>query len=271
MGRLVSRFYWHSTMAEELSPQNKKIIYDFGSNNGDDIPYYLLKADIVVAVEANPILVAKIEERFSDEITEGRLFVENCVLTVDNQSESVPFFLHKKGDVLSTAADFAENDPSFEKIFVKPINVIELIYFYGEPYYIKIDLEGIDHIILECLFLNNIRPPYISAESHLIEVFCLMVAIGNYSSFKLVDGYSVSKRYNDCMISTSKGSLQYSFPFHSAGPFGNDIHGQWMTPANFFRVLSYAGLGWKDIHASRLDAPNSNYVPQPVVNITIDF
>jgi hypothetical protein len=31
-----------------------KIIYDLGANNGDDIPYYLLKADTVVAVEANP-------------------------------------------------------------------------------------------------------------------------------------------------------------------------------------------------------------------------
>ena len=29
---------------------NKKIIYDFGSNNGDDIPYYLLKSDLVIAV-----------------------------------------------------------------------------------------------------------------------------------------------------------------------------------------------------------------------------
>jgi predicted O-methyltransferase YrrM len=34
----------------------KKIIYDFGSNNGDDIPYYLLKSDLVIAVEANPAL-----------------------------------------------------------------------------------------------------------------------------------------------------------------------------------------------------------------------
>ena len=35
---------------------NKKVIYDIGSNNGDDIPYYLMKCDKVVAVEANPLL-----------------------------------------------------------------------------------------------------------------------------------------------------------------------------------------------------------------------
>lgn len=34
----------------------KRVIYDFGSKNGDDIPYYLEKPDLDVAVEANPIL-----------------------------------------------------------------------------------------------------------------------------------------------------------------------------------------------------------------------
>ena len=44
-----------------------KIIYDFGAHNGNDIPYYLTKADKVVAVEANPGLAAQIKERFKDE------------------------------------------------------------------------------------------------------------------------------------------------------------------------------------------------------------
>ena len=43
----------------------KKIIYDFGANNGDDIPYYLMKADEVIAVEANPKLCDVIKNRFS--------------------------------------------------------------------------------------------------------------------------------------------------------------------------------------------------------------
>ena len=44
----------------------KKVIYDFGANNGVDIPYYLLKADLVIAVEANPKLCAQIQDRFSN-------------------------------------------------------------------------------------------------------------------------------------------------------------------------------------------------------------
>jgi hypothetical protein len=63
------------------------IIYDFGANNGDDIPYYLMKADIVVAVEANPALCRSIETRFNNAIRSRQLFVENCVLTAGTETD----------------------------------------------------------------------------------------------------------------------------------------------------------------------------------------
>jgi hypothetical protein len=66
-------------------------------------------------------------------------------------------------------------------------------------------------------------------------------------------------------------SKKHSFPHHSGGPFGNDIDGPWMTPESFFRLLAFAGLGWKDIHASKVDAPNPSYVPQPQVHFSIKF
>jgi len=83
------------------SELGRKIIYDFGSNNGDDIPYYLLKADLVVAVEANPALARHIESRFAHEIQEGRLAVENCVLTTCAEPQSVSFYVHNSDHVLS--------------------------------------------------------------------------------------------------------------------------------------------------------------------------
>jgi len=66
--------------AGESSIANK-VIYDIGANNGDDIPYYLQKADVVVAVEANPDLCKQLRERFVESIECGRLVVENCVVT----------------------------------------------------------------------------------------------------------------------------------------------------------------------------------------------
>ena len=114
-------------------------------------------------------------------------------------------------------------------------------------------------------------PPFISAESHSIDVFATLVALGKYNSFKLVDGGTVSSRYQDYDIFTTDGSVKYSFPPHSAGPFGNDISGQWMTSENFFRVLAFSGLGWKDIHASNIEIPEPSYAPQPHFTMTMNF
>jgi hypothetical protein len=82
-------------------------------------------------------------------------------------------------------------------------------------------------------------------------VFALLVASGRYNAFKLVDGSSVSQQYSK-MPFTSKDGLHevYSFPYDAAGPFGEDVHGEWMTANNFFMLLAFEGLGWKDIHAS---------------------
>ena len=238
---------------------NKKIIYDFGSNNGDDISYYLLKSDLVIAVEANPVLCNHIKKRFKQQILNGNLIVENCVLNTEVSSGQVNFYIHKTDHVLSQFPK-PRNYDEYNEVLLPSKNVIELIKKYGDPYYIKIDIENYDEMILRELFINNIMPPYISSESHSINIFTSLVALGRYKSFKLVDGSSVSKRYKNYNINTNNGNVKYSFPHHSAGPFGNDISGPWMTPENFFRFLAFAGLGWKDIHASNVENPDTNSV-----------
>ncbi len=232
----------------------KKIIFDFGANNGDNLPYYLVKSDLVVAVEANLSLCEHIISRFPTEIDAGKLIVENCVLTDAEPEGVVPFFIHKRNHVLS---QFPRPDPGsvseFKEIPLPSRNVLRLIKHHGQPYYVKMDIEHYDYVILKELFSNNIKPPYISAESHSIEVFAAFVALGGYTAFKLVNGPSIPREYADTNIQTLDGTMKYSFPYHSAGPFGNDIHGPWMTPDNFFRFFGRAGLGWKDIHASNID------------------
>ncbi len=57
----------------------ERIIYDFGMNNGDDLPYYLEKGTQVVGVEANRSLCDLVRERYSEEIRSGQLVIENCV------------------------------------------------------------------------------------------------------------------------------------------------------------------------------------------------
>ncbi|MGK7881826.1 MAG: FkbM family methyltransferase [Crocosphaera sp.] len=232
---------------------NKKIIYDLGSNNGDDLPYYLKKADIVIAVEANPLLCEQMQKRFALEIEQQKLIIENCVLTADNQVTTVPFYIHKNNHVLSQFPTPKRNLENYEKVLLPGKTANQLFEEHGYPYYVKIDIEHYDHVILRAIFDNHIRPQYISAESHNIEVFLLLVSLGNYNCFKIVHGPSVKKTYYNWPIFTTNGEERYSFPHHSAGPFGEDVAGQWVNSESLFRRLLSDGLGWKDIHAKRQD------------------
>lgn len=249
----------HQPLCSEQSanPSFKRIIYDFGANNGDDVPYYLKKADVVVAVEANPVLSRNIEERFSGEIQEGRLRVENCVLVGEGYDAKVYFYLHKRHHVLG---QFPEPDKNviadYEKILLPSQSVMQLLHKHGPPYYIKIDIERSEEIILRELFKNGVRPPYVSAESHSIGVFALLAGLGEYTAFKLVDGATVAEKYRNHSICVGGGQELYSFPSHSAGPFGDDIAGDWMNADDLFHLLAKKKLGWKDIHATNLVQPD---------------
>jgi FkbM family methyltransferase len=241
------------------------VIYDFGANNGDDIPYYLAKADLVVAVEANPVLAQQIERRFPQAIAEERLRVLNCVLVKEHSTEDVPFYVHKTQDVLSQFPRPAEEAlANFTQLRLPARRASEIIREHGHPLYLKVDLEHYDQAVLEEVLSAGIRPQYLSAESHSIEIFALMVAIGGYRSFKLVDGPSVGELFKNHTIVTLHGEhRQHAFAHHAAGPFGNDIPGPWMTADNFFRLLAYERLGWKDIHATNCVEPDPTYAPIP--------
>ena len=255
-----------------LTMITQKIIYDLGSNNGSDLPYYLKKSDLVVAVEASPALCERIRFSFANEIRAGKLIVENCVLVAERNVLTVPFYIHKKNHVLSQLPRPKEKVLSdFECVELPAKNVAGLIEAIGAPYYVKIDVEHYDQEILKTLFSAGIFPPYISAESHSSEIFSILVAIGGYKAFKLVDGPSVSTKYRDYQIEVAGSTEGYSFPHHSAGPFGSDIKGPWMTPDNFFRLLGLVGLGWKDIHASKRDSPDQSYMPKSQFRLVVDF
>jgi hypothetical protein len=144
----------------------------------------------------------------------------------------------------------------YEKVLLPSRNILSIIYEYGIPYYIKIDIEHYDAAILKTLFQNDIRPPFISAESHSVEIFSLLVSLGDYKAFKLVDGHTVSEKYKNYPIGSNGKKELYSFPYHSAGPFGEDVLGEWMTADNFLYLLAYEQLGWKDIHATNIVQPN---------------
>lgn len=247
-------------ISDKRTPVTSRVIYDVGANDGGDIPYYLHKSDVVVAVEANPSLCDLMRKRFDSEIREGRLVIENCVVVDRAAIGAVDFYIHKSDHVLSQFPQPSPNDlGNFERVSLPAETITGLIDRHGDPYYVKIDVEHCDALLIRALFGAGIFPPFISAEAHSAEVFCLLVALGGYNAFKLVGGSSVSNVYSNRLIDSyrERRQVRVDFPFHSAGPFGNDVDGAWMTADNFLEVLGLSGLGWRDIHATRLETASS--------------
>ena len=62
-------------------------IFDFGANKGQNLSYFLSRADRVVAIEAVPEFCRGIETRFAKEILAGRGYgiadARHCIETVD--------------------------------------------------------------------------------------------------------------------------------------------------------------------------------------------
>lgn len=239
------------------------VIYDFGMNDGSDLEYYLKKGNKVVSVEANPELCLQVSEAYRSEIEMGRLTIVNVALSSQDFGET-DFYIHKTNDVLSQLPQPApEALHEFEVQQIGQRRASSLIVENGAPHYVKIDLEHYDHIVLRELFSAGIFPDHISAEFWTIEVFALLVTAG-YTAFNLLDGRFVPLDYGNAVIATPHGPLPYAFPPHSAGPFGVDIATPWWDKEAFSSVLVAEGLGWRDIHASKV-IPPSKFEPQPPV------
>jgi FkbM family methyltransferase len=242
----------------------KKIIYDLGAGDGENIPYYLLKADIVVAVEANPKLCQIIKKKFDKEISKKNLIVENIIITNEINNLNDVFYVHKHHILLGQYPKPENRINDFYTINIKSQDIISFIKKYGEAYYIKIDLENYDNKILEKILLSKIKFSYLSVEINDNKTISTLAEIENFNSYKIINGKKISKYYSNAIIEDKlKKKIKYSFLKNSAGPFGNDIKGHWMDKKNLLKVIDYANIGWNDLHVSVYDKAKENYYNIP--------
>tara|TARA_B100000795_G_scaffold256390_1_gene228762 strand:+ start:1356 stop:2177 length:822 start_codon:yes stop_codon:yes gene_type:complete len=246
-----------------------KIIYDLGASRGENIPYYLLKSDLVIAVEADPQNCQYIEKKFHKEIKSGKLILESCILAEKNKKIE-KFYIHKNNYLLGQfPRPIASLNNNFYEIDINCKDVLDVVKFYGKPYYIKIDLEEYDEIILKRILSNNIKPNYISIEATNPNIFKLLYSLGGYKSYKLVEGNNVEHVYKNTKIYIKSIINKYSFPKNSAGPFGNEIDGAWINKENFTELMEFKSWGWRDIHCSLFDLPEKEINPKKYINIEI--
>ncbi len=238
--------------------KDSRLIIDLGMNNGDDTAHYLDHGFRVVALEANPALCERARARFRTEIGNGRLQI--LQVAISDKPGQATFHVNLDNDHWSSLdAGWAGRDASrCRKITVPCITLGELFGKYGVPYYLKIDVEGVDQSVLEQIQASSLRPLFVSVEDCRFgfDYMRIMAACG-YDRFKLLDQSTVPQMKDAVTGST--------FAEGSSGPFGEDLPGRWLPYDKMLQVYSTTvrdmngnRLGprshWWDIHCTRADA-----------------
>lgn len=231
------------------------LIFDIGMHTGLDTEWYLAKGFRVVAVEANPMLAAQARERFASEIAAGRLIVEQVGIA---ETEGVlPFYVNLDNDEWSSfsRALGTRDGTRFDVIEVPCITADTLFERYGIPYFVKIDIEGLDHLVLRALRSREEKPNFLSVEDN---GFSSLIELYNAGGcrFKFVD--QVEKWKIEPPNPPREGSYApASFGACTSGPFGEEVPGDWMLldeAAQFYlEHIRPPKVGlqrhWWDIHA----------------------
>jgi FkbM family methyltransferase len=236
-------------------------------HDGSDTAYYLHQGYKVIAIEANPDLVAAAAQRFRKYIDTAQLVLLDVAIT---DHEGPVIFNISKEDVLSSInKEFANRDGKFLKQVEVPGKRLDTLFTrYGIPEYCKIDIEGYDAVALQTIDPAN-TPHYISVEceaagedraateEETLQTLELLYTLG-YTQFKLVDQDTMhplkpdEQFYFDVSVNMSlparafrflkrntgwrkkrtyfdELSEKYSFVFKrgSAGPWGEDVEGVW--------------------------------------------
>ncbi len=223
--------------------KQKDLIYDVGMHEGEDTDYYLKKGFRVIGFEAMPNLAAHCRNRFANEIQNGQLvIVEGAITDIPSSGKelgTVKFYSNIDNSAFGTVdAGWAKRNEHLgtasEVIEVKAINFAECLNKYGIPYYMKIDIEGMDSVCLKSLINFDERPDYVSMESEkvsfdkLINELELLKRLG-YAQFKAVQQKDKSRVSEPNPSFEGKGYLGYAFQEGSSGLFGTDLPRKWKT------------------------------------------
>ena len=216
----------------------RDLIIDVGMHDGTDTAYYLAKGFNVVAIEPNPSLIAAAEEQFAQELEQGRLNIIGAAITDGAGTTSMA--------ISDEMTIWSSIDPAFinrnqgvnyRYVEVPTIRFATVLAEYGVPYFLKVDIEGMDMLPVRALREVPQRPQYVSLESNVTSneapfdrVFDELAELWSlgYRRFKYVNQRHLPKvrlpfparegRYVDAR-----------FTGHSSGPFGRETPGRWLT------------------------------------------
>jgi FkbM family methyltransferase len=173
------------------------LIYDMGMHHGEDSEFYLRKGFRVVAVEADPEICRSAAGKLRPFVEGGQLTIVNRAIA--DRAGPVTFYRSARSDwgtiVGAWDRDNAARGVASEEIIVEAITLADLVREYGDAFYMKIDIEGMDRVALESLGETPIRPLYLSMETSFARNpsmeavrgdFDLLASLG-YDRFKIID------------------------------------------------------------------------------------
>lgn len=250
------------------------LIYDIGMWHGNDTAYYLERGFRVLAIDANPLLVAKARARSAQQISTGRLTILPAGIGKEKGTHS--FWVNNgHTEWSSLTKKIACRDGNCREEKVECVTFQSILDAYGIPYYLKVDIEGNDVLCIETLVGGEL-PQYISAElmpRH--PVLSALYAVG-FRRFKIINQVSFTDSIgilrNEVLLralrkacakfSTARfvlnrlpepmlpkradferwpQKLPYKFTPGQSGPFGEQTYGPWL---DFERVQGV----WSEIN-----------------------
>ncbi len=214
---------------------DRSLIIDVGMHVGKDTEFYLAKGFRVVAIEADPRHVKAVSERLSRYIDDGRLTIlDVAIQTFDGETD---FFVNPDHDDWGTVSEeFVRRNvevygSEHERVTVKCRRFESVVEEFGVPYYLKVDIEGLDDLCLEGLLGFDTAPRFVSIEPDqksfegAFGELALMWRLG-YRDFKIVN--QANNRDVRCPQPPREGAyVDQRFDGHTSGPFGEESPGAW--------------------------------------------
>ena len=230
------------------------VIYDVGMNTGQDTEFYLKKGFRVVGIEANPRLVEDCRARFERDLSRGRLQLLNVGVGI--KPGPLTLYINKNHHEWSSLfEEIGKRGGEFETVTVDVVTLDDVLRTHGVPYYLKVDIEGMDNAAVQAAGRLSDRPRFISVETGPSPAWIDTLHEISYQWFKLVDQTTIESLA--CPDPSREGkTIAHQFVAGSTGPFGEETPGEWRS----YREIREQWLDhlanpdpnknlWYDIHA----------------------
>ena len=213
-----------------------QLVYDVGLHFGEDSEFYLSKGFRVVAVDANPEMCRIAAERLARYVSSGQLVIVNRAISTE--AGEVTFYENATNPEWGTidprwAARNQRMGKRSAEIRVSALPLRQVVAEHGPPYFVKIDIEGMDLTALRSLAGGGHLPKYVSIESEKVsftklrEEFEVFQSLG-YDRFKIVPQHRVPKQRPPYPAREGVYTKQ-RFEHGASGLFGEEAPGRWLT------------------------------------------